>query len=48
LHDATLATSSANSRDTTRPLDPWLVLLIALLFLIERVVATRSHVEAVP
>lgn len=46
LRDTTLATSSAHSRDSARPLDPWLALLIALLFLIERIVATRSRKEA--
>lgn len=44
-HDISRATSPANARDTARPLDPWLVLLIALLFLIERIVATRSRME---
>ncbi len=46
LHATSIATSSANARDTARPLDPWLALLIALLFLIERIVATRSRAEA--
>lgn len=47
LHDTSLATSSAHSRNTARPLDPWLALLIALLFLIERIVATRSRTKVV-
>lgn len=39
------ATASAFSRDSARPLDPWLVLLIALLFVLERAVATRAQVK---
>lgn len=46
LHDTTRAPFSARARDAERPLDPWLALLIALLFLIERLVATRRHAEA--
>lgn len=33
----------ANALGSARPLDPWLVLLIAALFLLERIVATRPR-----
>ena len=45
LQDTSLAVSPAHSRAAARPLDPWLALLIALLFLLERIVATRSRTE---
>jgi len=37
--------TSATAR-TNKPLDPWLALLIAVLFLTERAVATRERVPA--
>src|SRR5438445_1993501 len=39
------ATGSARSLVSARPLDVWLALLIAALFLCERFVATRAHPE---
>ncbi len=48
LHAGASATSPARSRESTRPLDPWLALLIALLFLIERGLATRTRKQATP
>lgn len=43
---ATSKASPARSRDSARPLDLWLALLIALLFLVERSVATRTRAQA--
>jgi len=40
-HEASTTTSAM--RTSAKPLDPWLVLLIASLFLVERVVATRPR-----
>jgi hypothetical protein len=40
---ATSTTASPAMRSSAKPLDPWLALLIALLILIERVVATRPR-----
>jgi len=37
------STTTSAMRTSAKPLDPWLVLLIASLFLIERVVATRAR-----
>lgn len=51
LAQAAAPRAEATSRSTgysltqTRPLDPWLVILIAALFLLERVVATRPRAE---
>lgn len=46
---AASATASTNLRgaDGVRPIDPWLALLIAVVFLAERIVATRARSEAV-
>ncbi|NCT68763.1 MAG: hypothetical protein GXC76_14150 [Rhodanobacteraceae bacterium] len=43
---AAAAPTAASAAQT--PLDPWLALAIALLFVLERVVATKPHAEATP
>jgi hypothetical protein len=40
------ATSASAISQSAKPLDPWLALLIACVFLIERIVATRERVPA--
>jgi hypothetical protein len=47
LHDAATRTGVARAPGSARPLDPWLALLIAALFLLERIVATGVRAEAV-
>lgn len=42
-HDADLHAASLRSTAHARPLDPWLASLIAVLFLLERIVATRAR-----
>jgi hypothetical protein len=44
--DAAASADNANALASARPLDPWLVALIAALFLLERIVATRRRAEA--
>jgi len=44
--EAATATGSVRPRVSTRPLDAWLALLIAALFLCERIIATRPRAEA--
>jgi len=46
LHDAGIASGAAQSLAAARPLDAWLALLIAGLFLLERAVATRARAQA--
>lgn len=46
LHDAGVASAEARSLAAAQPLDAWLALLIAALFLLERAVATRSRARA--
>ena len=43
--EAGLAASSLRSPTSARPLDMWLALLIASMFLLERIVATRARTE---
>jgi len=43
---ATTAAENAASSDATRPLDAWLAALIAILFLLERIVATHVRAES--
>lgn len=46
LHDAGAASAEARSLAAAQPLDAWLALLIAGLFLLERAMATRSRTQA--
>ena len=43
---ATTAAENAVSSDATRPFDAWLAALIAILFLLERLVATHVRAES--
>ena len=43
---ATAAATASAMPASTKPLDPWLTMLVAMLFLIERVVATRTRAPA--
>ncbi|MEP7044139.1 MAG: BatA domain-containing protein [Dokdonella sp.] len=45
-HDASIPASALRSLATARPLDIWLALLIAGVFLLERLIATRSRVQS--
>jgi hypothetical protein len=42
----TTAAAGAHSLQGAHPLDAWLVVLVAILFLVERFVATRPRAEA--
>jgi len=46
LHDGGVANAATRSLAAARPLDAWLALLIAGLFLLERALATRARAEA--
>jgi hypothetical protein len=45
--DTAATVGAARALESARPFDPWLALLIASLFLLERVVATRARAEIV-
>lgn len=45
LHADAASAHAARSPDSIHTLDPWLVLLIALVFLLERTVATRARAQ---
>lgn len=46
VQDSAPASTPTIASAAQRPLDPWLALAIALLFVLERVIATRPHGEA--
>jgi hypothetical protein len=46
LQEAGAAGAEARSLAAAQPLDAWLALLVAALFLLERAVATRSRAQA--